>query len=84
MSYKRDNHEVICLLHEYKDECRVTEYFSDTDRRLAINTQARYQNIKFLPTYCFVFLPQMQPGGLFQVNQTTNVFFMILRDFFIS
>ena len=33
-SYKRDNHEVICLLYEYKDECRVTEYFSDTDRRL--------------------------------------------------
>ena len=34
-SYKRDNHEVICLSYEYKDECRVyTEYFSDTDRRL--------------------------------------------------
>ena len=26
----------------------------------------------------------MQPGGLFQVNETTNVFFMILRDCFIS
>ena len=34
-SYKRENHEVICLSYEYKDECRVyTEYFSDTDRRL--------------------------------------------------
>ena len=22
-------HEVICLLYEYKDECRVTEYFND-------------------------------------------------------
>ncbi len=49
-----------------------------------INTQAKYQNIKFLTTYCFVFLPQMQPGGLFQVNETTNVFFMTLRDCFIS
>ncbi len=47
-------------------------------------TQAKYKNIKFLTTYCFVFLPQMQPGGLFQVNETTNVFFMILRDCFIS
>ena len=26
----------------------------------------------------------MQPGGLFQVNETTSVFFMILRDCFIS
>ena len=26
----------------------------------------------------------MQPGGLFEVNETTNVFFMILRDCFIS
>ena len=26
----------------------------------------------------------MQPGVLFQVNETTNVFFMILRDCFIS
>ncbi len=26
----------------------------------------------------------MQPGGLFQVNEATNVFFMILRDCFIS
>ncbi len=42
------------------------------------------RHIKFLTTYCFVFLPQMQPGGLFQVNETTNVFFMILRDCFIS
>ncbi len=37
-----------------------------------------------ITTYRFVFLPQMQPGGLFQVNETTNVFFMILRDCFIS
>ncbi len=27
-------HAVICLLYEYKDECTVTEYLSDTDRRL--------------------------------------------------
>ncbi len=52
--------------------------------KTTINTQTKYQNIKFLTTYCFVFLPQMQPGGLFQVNETTNVFFMILRDCFIS
>ncbi len=26
----------------------------------------------------------MQPGALFQVNEATNVFFMILRDCFIS
>ena len=26
----------------------------------------------------------MQPGGLFEVNEATNVFFMILRDCFIS
>ncbi len=26
----------------------------------------------------------MQPGGLFEVSQATNVFFMILRDSFIS
>ena len=45
---------------------------------------SKYQNIKFLTTYCFVFLPQMQPGGLFQVNETSNVFFMILRDCFIT
>ncbi len=45
---------------------------------------SKISNIKFLTTYRFVFLPQMQPGGLFQVNETTNVFFMILRDCFIS
>ena len=32
----------------------------------------------------FVFLEKMQPGGLFQVNEATNVFFMILRDCFIT
>ena len=26
----------------------------------------------------------MRPGGLFEVNEATNVFFMILRDRFIS
>ncbi len=26
----------------------------------------------------------MQPGGLFEVNEATNVFFMIFRDCFIS
>ena len=31
------------------------------------NTQAKYQNIKFLTTYGFVFLPKMQQGGLFQL-----------------
>ncbi len=49
-----------------------------------MNTQAKYQNIKFLTTYCFVFLQKMQPGGLFEVNEATNVFFMIFRDCFIS
>ncbi len=51
---------------------------------MTINTQAKYQNIKFLTTYCFVFLQKMQPGGLFEVNEATNVFFMIFRDCFIS
>ncbi len=54
----------------------------DTDR--STNTQAKYQSIKFLITYCFVFLQKMQPGGLFEVNKATNVFFMILCDCFIS
>ncbi len=46
--------------------------------------QAKYQNIKFLTTYCFVFLQKMQPRGLFEVNEATTVFLMILRDCFIS
>ncbi len=58
-------------------------YLILTDDKVT-NTQAKYQNIKFLATYCFVFLQKMQPGGLFQVNEITNVFFMILRDCFIS
>ena len=49
-----------------------------------INTQAKYQNIVFLTTYCFVFLQKIQPGGLFEVNEATNVLFMILRDCVIS
>ena len=81
--YKRADREVTCLLYEYKDECRDTEYLILTDYKVT-NTQAKYQNIKFLTTYCFVFLQKMQPGGLFQVNEATNVFFMILRDCFIS
>ena len=46
--------------------------------------QAKYQNIKFPATYFFVFLQKMQPRGLFEVNEATNIFFMILRDCFIS
>ncbi len=58
---------------------RDTEYLILTNEQ-----QAKCQNIKFLTTYCFVFLQKMQPGGLFEVNEATNVFFMILRDCFIS
>jgi hypothetical protein len=47
-------------------------------------TRAKYFNIKFVATYCFVFLQKMQAGALFQVNEATNVFFMTLRDCFIS
>ena len=54
---------------------RDTEYLILTDDKVI------YQNIKFRTTNCFVFLQKMQPGGLFQVNEATNVF---LRDCFIS
>ena len=44
------------------------------------------QNIKmeFLTIYFFVFLLKMQPRGSFQVNEATNVVFMILGGCFIS
>ena len=74
MSVELRNISVI-LTGDYKHTSKIYNFF------------LILQNIKFLTTYCFVFLPQMQPGGLFQVNETTNVFFMILRqlrDCFIS
>ncbi len=42
---------------------------------------SKYQ-ISYHLSLCF--LAAMQPGGIFQVNETTNVFFIILRDCFIS
>ena len=44
------------------------------------------QNIKmeFLTIYCFVFLLKMKPWGSFQVNEATNVVFMILGGCFIG
>ena len=48
--------------------------------------QTHKQNIKmeFLTIYCFVFLLKMKPWGPFQVNEATNVVFMILGGCFIS
>ena len=48
--------------------------------------QTHKQNIKmgFLTIYCFVFLLKMTPWGSFQVNEGTNVVFMILGGCFIS
>ena len=45
--------------------------------------QAKYQN-RISYHFFFVVLLKIQPWGLFQVNKATNVFFMILRGFFIS
>ena len=48
--------------------------------------QTHKQNIKmeFLTIYCFVFLLKMKPWGSFQVNEATNVVFMISGGCFIS
>ena len=48
--------------------------------------QTHKQNIKmeFLTIYCFVFLLKMKPWGSFQINEATNVVFMILDGCFIS
>ena len=45
--------------------------------------QTHKQNIKMeiLTIYCFVFLLEMKPWGSFQVNEATNVVFMILGGF---
>ena len=40
--------------------------------------------MEFLTIYCFVFLLKMKPWGSFQVNEATNVVFMILGGCFIS
>ena len=40
--------------------------------------------MEFLTIYCLVFLLKMKPRGLFQVNEATNVVFMILGGCFIS
>ena len=40
--------------------------------------------MEFLTIYCFVFLLKMKPWRSFQVNEATNVIFMILRGCFIS
>ena len=39
--------------------------------------------MEFLTIYCFVFLLKMKPWGSFQVNEATNVVFMILGGCFI-
>ena len=56
-SYKRINHEVICLLYECKNECIEIRIY-DTDKK-----QTHKQSIKmeFLAIYCFVFLLKMHP-----------------------
>ena len=48
--------------------------------------QTHEQNIKmeFLTIYCFVFILKMKPWGSFQVNESTNVVFMILGGCFIN
>ena len=42
--------------------------------------------MEFLTIYCFVFLSllKVRPWGSFQVNEATNVVFMILGGCFIS
>ena len=40
--------------------------------------------MEFHAIYCFVFLLKMRPWGSFQVNEATNVVFMILDGCFIS
>ena len=40
--------------------------------------------MEFLIIYCFVFFLKMKPLGSFQVNEATNVVFMILGGCFIS
>ena len=40
--------------------------------------------MEFLTIYCFAFWTKMQLWGSFQVNEATNVFFMILRGCFIN
>jgi hypothetical protein len=47
-------------------------------------TRAKYQNLEFRNTYCFVFLQKKQVGDLFNVNEAINVFFMTLHDCFIN
>ena len=82
-SYKGINHEVICLLYEYKDESiEIRIYMTLTKSQ----KQTHKQNIKmeFLTIYCFVFLLKMKPWGSFQVNEATDVVFMILGGCFIS
>ena len=59
--------------------------YPDTDR-WHWQKQTHKQNIKmeFLTIYCFVFLLKVKPWGSFQVNEATNVVFMILGGCFIS
>ena len=77
-SYKRTNHEVICLLYEYKDEYRDIKYliyWRTTKYKRKIKT-------KFLTIWRFVFVQKIQPWGLFHLNETTNVFLHDLSRFF--
>ena len=53
----------------------------DTDKK---QTHKQNNKMEFLTIYCFVFLLKMKPWGSFQVNETSNVFFMTLRGCFIS
>ena len=59
-------------------------YMSARDTEHLILTDKQNIKKKILTMYCFVFFLKMQPWGLFQVTEATNVFFMILRECFIS
>ena len=45
---------------------------------MSIKMSVESRNIKFRTTYRFVFLPQIQPGGLFQVNEFSLSSYMIV------
>ena len=74
-------YEVICLLYEYKDECIEIRIY-DTDKNKHTSKISKWNFLPF--SYCFVFLLKMKSWGSFQVNEATNVVFMILGDCFIS
>ena len=77
------------LLYEYKDECiEIRIYDTIGGPKMSGNFVRERQRIvyilEYLTIYCFVFLLKMRPWGSFQVNEATNVVFMILGGCFIS